>query len=120
MLAEANAVAIKIAEFIQDFWGGLVVLITGLFGRFILKRVIKSYTDDVIELINTVETLGVEVKDIKMNYLPRADADKVVSEVRSEHEKMFSEQADHHIQQREDFKHLVDRIDDLYELLTKK
>lgn len=111
----------SILDFLVSVWEWIVIVIGGFIMRFLLSRAVKSYTDEIGEMKADIKALK------EADLLPRKDADKVVAEVRKEHEKMFQEQTKQHAEQREDFKHIENRIDatnaritEIYQILVDK
>lgn len=110
----------KIIDFLRDFGYLVLVVIIWPVTKFLAGRVIKSYESEIDAVRKELAAVKQEFNDMKSSYLPRIEAEQLVQSVHNEHERYFQENVRHHTQLREDFKHLNDRIDSLYELLSDK
>jgi predicted tellurium resistance membrane protein TerC len=99
-------------DYLMELWEWLVAGFGLVIIRMLYGKIVRDYFDRLDRIEERMEALEKE-------YLPRIDAEKLVQDVRAEHERMFEESEEHHKQQREDFKHLTDRLDDVYEMLVK-
>ena len=115
----------SIIESILHFWEWILAGFGLIFLRFAGKRVIKSYTQEIEQMRKDITELQQADFLSKNEFLNRSD--RIIKDVQSSHDRIERSATEQYHKQREDFKHLENRIDDtnrqikeVYQILVEK